>query len=240
MIDFAPFFLRVWLNICIVWLNSTSWSKICFHLNAFIYNSLWWVKSDRSSSSTLCVKMKAVFTTKVCFRTKLWNCFLKLVCFGHRKLSFMRSVYQQLMWLIISTRLTWRGSSSWFRNCSSKRIRVALLLNSDRVPAAELYRKRVWVRKTPLVFLTCCWSEVQTACALQALTLSVHSGNLELSIGVNVLSEAVRCFPGAGLVHAADYFIHILNTHIFRKHSTSDSRDPFFTDCSFPFIGLNL
>lgn len=74
----------------------------------------------------------------------------------------------------------------------------------------------------------CCWSEVQTACAQQTLTLSVHSGNLELSIGVNVLSEAVRCFPGAGLVHAADYFIHILNTHIFRKHSTSDSRDPFF------------
>jgi len=51
--------------------------------------------------------------------------------------------------------------------------------------------------------------------------------------------QKLRCFPGAGLVRAADYFIHILNTHIFRKHSTSDSRDPFFTDCSFPFNGLN-
>lgn len=155
----------------------------------------------------------------------------------------MRSVYQQLVWLIISTRLTWRGSSSWFRNCSSKRISVTLLLqpsvNSDRAPDAAL-QEACLAEEDSLIFLTCCWSEVQTACVLQALTLSVHSGNLELSIGVDVLSEAVRCFPGAGLVHAADYFIHILNTHIFRKHSTSDSRDPFFTDCSFPFIGLNL
>uniref|UniRef100_A0A0E9XKS9 Uncharacterized protein n=1 Tax=Anguilla anguilla TaxID=7936 RepID=A0A0E9XKS9_ANGAN len=31
-----------------------------------------------------------------------------------------------------------------------------------------------------------------------------------------------------GVVHDADYFIDILNTDIFRKHSTSDSRDPFF------------
>ncbi len=51
-------------------------------------------------------------------------------------LSFMRSVYQQLMWLIISTRLTWRGSSSWFRNCSSERVSVTLSVDSDRAPDA--------------------------------------------------------------------------------------------------------
>lgn len=126
-------------------------------------------------------------------------------------------------WLIISTRLTWRGSSSWFRNCSSKRV-LTLILHWTH-ESSSCFHRRVsgWgrLRALPQMML-------QTACAQQSLTLSVHSGNLELSIGVNVLSEAARCFPGAGLVHAADYFIHILNTHIFRKHSTSDSRDPFF------------
>lgn len=67
----------------------------------------------------------------------------------------------------------------------------------------------------------------------------VYGGSLEPLDRSQCAFRSCAGFSGAESCALLIVFIDILNTDTFRKHSASDSRDPFFSDyCSFPSVAV--